>query len=312
MNILELYDELVPKREPFLQEADRIARLTLPHLDVLGSGKRRSYETDDADLRATARPYSDAGAQAVSQFAAALKALLLPPNAMWFKLAVPVEFETQLQQVGPEAVAAMDGMLAMAEDKPRSKMAEHGVYGECEEGFRRLLIEGQQVCHVTSEGFRMLPLRCFCVKRKNGKVVRIVIKEETYEDGEEAALYTLVDYAKGGVWQQTDKQKTARRVNASPKQYFVVTSMKPTAGCDYATSFASLYQGTLYTINFLSKKIQEITHWAAVNVLGIDPSLQITPQEFQEKLQRGDNVFSFPPLPDGRMAGISFFSAQAG
>lgn len=303
---------MVPKREPFLQEADRVARITLPHLDVLGNGKRRNYTTTDPDLKAISRPYSDAGGQAMSQFASANKALILPPNAAWFKLGIPVEYEALLDQISPDAAPAMDAMLGQGENKVTGKIAEHGVYGECEEGFRRLLAEGQQLCQVTLQGFRMLPLRCFCVKRKNGKVVRVVIKEElgSYEDQEDR-LYTLIDYEKGAVWQQSGDAKNAKKVAFSPKQFFVVTTMQPTAGCDYATSFASLYFGTIYTINFLSKKIQEIVHWASVNLLGIDPAIQITPQEFKEKIERGDNVFSWPILPDGRTAQVGFFSAQS-
>lgn len=310
MNIITTYDNSIAKREFFLSEAEKVARLTLPYINVRGGNAYAvTSRRDSADLAARSRPYSDAGGQSVSQFASSLKALLLPPNASWFKLSIPVEFQAQLEQMGPEATSQLDQLLSTAEEKLRSKMAEHGVYAEAEEALRRLLIEGQILCHVTADGLRVLPLRCFTVKRFNGKVRQICIKEYLETDnGNEINLYTLVDYVKGTVHQQRSDTQHAKRVAFSPKQYFVVTSMKPTLD-DYAVSFANIYYGTIYAVNFLSKKIQEITHWAALNMIGIDPALQITPQEFKEKIESGDNVFSWPILPDGRTAQVGFFSA---
>lgn len=314
MNIQTIYDDLVAKRQSHLNNADEVARISLPDLNVRGNVTTvRNNST--ADLKAISRPYSNAAAHAIGRLATTLQALVVPPNTNWFMLDLPVDVKLTLQiaeaqgQAQAGTVEGIQGLARQAETLVLEKMAEHDLYGKIGDAFRRLLVEGQVLFHVTKDFMRVIPLRCFVVERFNGNVTRVVIKEEYTKDGEDYDLFTLVDYEAGKVWQQKSTSQNAKVIKATPRQYFVASSMVRDYE-DYATSFASIYYPTIYSINFLSKKIHEISHWAALNVIALSPALGMTVAEFKEKLEKGDNVFSLPVQPNGVAEGIGFISAQ--
>lgn len=314
MDIRSIYDERVLVRQSYLNNARDVSKLSLPDLNV--DGQLLSLRSNaGADLKAVSRPYSNTAAHAIGRLATTLQSLVVPPSTNWFMLDIPVEVKLQLQLAegsGALAAGTVEGIQAIsrqAETLVLEKMAEHDLYGKVGDAFRRLLVEGQVLFHVTKEFVRVIPLRCFVVERFNGALTKLVIKEEYKRDGEDYDLYTLVNYETGKVYQQKSTQKDAKLIKASPKQYVVASSMVRDYE-DYATSFATIYYPTIYSINLLSRHIHEISHWCAKNIVGVSPVLNMTVQEFKEKMDRGDNVFSCPVTPDGRLEGIGFLSAQ--
>lgn len=315
MNIISFYDEGVQRRQSYLNNAKDVAQVSLPDLNVDGQLYGVKNTSGNADLKAVSRPYSNTAAHAIGRLATTLQALVVPPSTPWFMLDLPVEVKLQFQiaesqgSLQPGTIEAVQALSRQAETLVLEKMAEHDLYGKVGDAFRRLLVEGQVVFHVTKEFVRVLPLRCFVVERFNGRMTKLALKEEYSRDGEDYDLYTLVNYETGKVYQQRSNQRDAKLIKASPKQYVVASSMVRDYE-DYATSFASIYYPTIYSINLLSRHIHEISHWCAKNIVGVSPSLNMTVQEFKEKMERGDNVFACPITPDGRLEGIGFLSAQ--
>lgn len=314
MNIITIYDNMVASRQPYLNQAEDVSKISLPDLNVTGQQFTKK-PTSTADLQAVSRPYSNTAAHAIGRLATTLQSLVIPPSTNWFMLDIPTETKLQLQVaeakggLQPGTIEGIQSLARQAETMVLEKMAELDLYGKVGDAFRRLLVEGQVLFHVTKDFIRVVPLRCFTVERFNGNIIKVCIKEEYSKDGEDYDLYTLVNYETGKVYQQRSTQRDAKLIAANPKQYIVASSMVRDYE-DYATSFATIYYPTIYSINFLSRHIHELAHWCAKNIIAVSPGLNMTVQEFKEKLARGDNVFSCPITPDGRLEGIGFLSAQ--
>jgi type 1 glutamine amidotransferase len=319
MDIPSLYEQMESARKPYLDNAHLVSLVTIPDLDVLGNNCYKvQYGDSGKDRWAWQRPYTSTCTYAVTRLSNTIHNLLVPSSVNWFKLGLPIQTKMALQmaeaagQYQQGTTAAIEQAAAQGETMVLEKMAEHGLYSRSSQPFIRFLIEGQFVAHVTNGYVRFLPLRSFVVKRKYGSVETLILKEELEED---VYLYTHVDYKRGTVKQQRSDQKTAKQVNWKPS-HFVVVAGPVEDDRDYAVSYALRHYPTMWSINYLSAKIQELTNWSALNIMVLDNTINgggnnMTIQEFQEKLARGDNVFSGIATPDGRMGGIGFFSAAS-
>lgn len=316
MNIIPIYNELEPLRRPYLDDAADVAQIVNPDIDVLGKGVWRKTSRN-ADLKAVSRPYSTMPAYAIGQLASTLQAYILPTNSNWFLLDAPVDVRITLQiaqsqgKVPAGFTNAIRANAQQSESLVLEKMAEHDLHGKLGNFLERLLIEGQGVVHVTDNFTRFMPLRSFVVKRDSAaRAIQLIIKED-YADATDAyELYTYVDYTEGKVYQQKEGDENAKVIEDTPDQYFVAATTIDD-NKDYATSIGSKFYANIYTVNFLSKKIQEITNWAALNIVALSQALDITVEEFQRKLENGENIFSAPVTPDGRLEGIGFISAAS-
>ena len=323
MDCIAKYNSLVSSRAQYLNNADALADLVAPNL------KPKASNSDFLSLSASSgasfqyealnRPYSNAGTFAVSSLASHLQSLLVPPGFDWFEYSLPLDIQAKLP---PEILDQAKSMTVALKQKTIDKMAEHGVYAEVGPALLRLLVEGNLVLHVTNEFMRCIPLRSFVVCRDNGKVDELII-EETYTDGDDEGgktinLYTYVNYKTGKVYQQKTGQKDARRIDASPKQYIVVTSSMPHAGESYANAYGWNYYGTIKAINDLARDQQRIVRWLALHMLLIDPSSTITPQTLVNMINQGKDVISAlpqefsmfaPAAASGKLAEIQYISA---
>lgn len=292
MDIISAYRDGEQEREPYLRIAEMLADITMPWLKVRG---RRGFTTNKAlfkgeEYESLNRPFSNAGTMAVSSLASSIQSLLFGND--WFDLVIPLDVQLKLP---PETIGAGKTLTAVLEQRLNDKMAEHGLYAQMGPSLQRLQIEGNVLVHLHKDFARVLPLRSFIVKRVNGVLQHVCIEEQIGEDkGEPQMLYTYVDYQKGKVYQQKSGQKQAKEIAASPKHYMIVTDYVPLLE-SYGIGYAWRFYGTIKAINDLSRDLQRIVKWMAVNLLLIDPSSNVTPRELIDTIEQGKDVLSAIP-----------------
>jgi len=162
------YKQLEKERQPFLDRARDMAKLTIPHL-VPDSGHNGSTEFK--------APYQSLGARGVKNLAAKLLVTLLPPNEPCFRLMVnePIDDEgnAQLKEEVKKRLAAFEraGQRFIETSTARSDLNE---------GLKQLIVAGNVLKRVKDNGgFAIHTLDTYCVRRDNeGNLVELVVKEE--------------------------------------------------------------------------------------------------------------------------------------
>ena len=81
-------------------------------------------------------------------------------------------------------------------------------------------------------------------------------------------IYTMVDYAKGEVWRQTDSDAPRRIQDESPHQWFVFSAEIPDVD-DYAVGYAYNYIRLIAQIDHAESSLAEALADAAFNPLGV-------------------------------------------
>lgn len=300
MNIIATYEAGTTEREYYLDRAEAVACLTIPEVNPRGdygtsgaSGGSGAYKLTASGVESAppassssgslvhscGQPYSTAGTSAVTTLASTILSLLFPINIPWFKLkptdGVLAQLDKQTSQVSE--------ILARLENSIKDRFLEHQGHATVLQALYEVIICGNVVLQKLpdNEGLRYIPLRSFVVKRFNGKVAYLCVKEE-YPDaerpGQESCLYTLVDYRKGEVWQQKTGQDNASRVNVTPSHYMVVTTSVPSMA-NYATGFALRYYGLMHQINSLSHDMARAVQIAAKALMIVDESSGWNPKD---------------------------------
>lgn len=276
LDIRRIYDSLASKRDKFLDAAEDVAALTIPHIEPRG----REIQATESRPR---QPYTHAGAMAVRSLGSSLFKIMMPPGVKWGELdltppiwqAIEVEvgleqaeiFRRALSNRSSEVIESLDQKLS------RSRGAK---------ALRRNLVEGNTLIVNQTDSIRVYPLRSFVMERENGIPRLLVLKEEFEPDPaeqlmkdrqEHEALYTMVRWphkhpitgaiVEGGVWKQRNDQ-AAKSVNEHPAQYFVIVPEIPEYE-DYSYSYTYDFLRLIAQINHGEQSLGEAMFAAAYN-----------------------------------------------
>lgn len=281
MNLATIYESQTSARSDFLDEAERVAKLTIPSLRPKG---------DDI----TEMPYTHVGTQAVRSLASYLVKLMLPAGVRWAALTIPPErmraFRASVESSGGDPDAAEDVIQRRLEGRTidiHKSLALKLSRARAAPAVRRNLVEGSTLGVNTPYGLYFYPLRSFVVDRDAGQLRAAILKEISREElqpvegrgkskEDDRATYTLVRYPwqnqrtgmrrdDGEVWRQKVGAKTASKVKDEHwRQYFVVVSEIP--DCDpYPSSYTHAFVRLLNQINHMSESLGEAASAAAFN-----------------------------------------------
>lgn len=170
------YDLLVSYREPYLQRGFDCAELTLPAL-------LPRYGHTSTNILPT--PYQSVGARGVNHLSSKLLMALFPPNTPIFKIQMTPGTLQELTQKTQDVQAAK--ALRTTYDKyfgviERTVMADCEIQGDRTalfEALKHLLVVGNSLLHMSSQGVRVFPLNQFVVRRDPaGNPLEMILKED--------------------------------------------------------------------------------------------------------------------------------------
>ena len=167
------YQQLKTTRDPYLQRARDCAKVTIPSLVP---------DANQGDHGRLKTPYQSIGARGVSNLASKLGLSLFPPNSPFFKLEIDA-LALQIEEQGPEIKTALDSALVKVELAVQTSLETMSARASLHEAFKQLLVAGNVLLYVGSEGIKVIHLDRYCVVRDPvGTVSEIVVEEEVYPD----------------------------------------------------------------------------------------------------------------------------------
>lgn len=162
-----LYERLSTERSPYLEQARRCAKLTLPHLiRDAGTGKPRAIT-----------PWQSIGARGVNNLASKLMLTLLPPNTAFFKLTASPELEREAEAM--QERTELERALAARERAIMADIERSGDRVVLYEAMRHLIVAGNALLYDGPHGLRCFHLDRYVVDRDpSGHVLDIVTHEQ--------------------------------------------------------------------------------------------------------------------------------------
>lgn len=165
-----LYDELVPRRRPFLERAREAAALTMP---ALMPPEGHNY------TQALPAPYQSLGLFGLRNLGSKLLMIVLPATGSFFRLDLEGDARQQVEAQGelPEAQAA----LAKVERRMAASLEAAGVRPRMLTALLQLLCSGNVLMRMErAGGLRTYRLdRYVCRRYPSGRIRDVVLKEPT-------------------------------------------------------------------------------------------------------------------------------------
>ena len=173
------WDNLSLRRSIYLRRAIDCSSLTIPSL----------IPESDQNYAWGAEPYSrlnslhqGAGARGVSGLSAKLLLALMPPSQPFFKLSLQQAAQQQLVEMSSDPQAELskaDVALSDIEQQVLKKMDKLKARTALFEACKHLVVGGNALLYIGSDGIKMFSLRSYCVSRDpEGNVSEIVVREE--------------------------------------------------------------------------------------------------------------------------------------
>lgn len=280
-NCQMVYQHGSGKREVYLGYAEDTARLTLPTLAPKGQ------------LILT-RPTTVRGTLAARSLTSSVMKTIWPPGVMWARLDFPQKVWAVIKAKYPQFEGFIRQRLEQRTRDVHDSLANKGARARTVSAVRRLLIEGAIACVNLPDKIRFYPLRSHCEEREQGEVRWLCLHDQitpnpVYSETKEGMngkqdLYTLVDYVRGEVWRQTDKEAAQRVDEETSRQYFVMVGEIPDVD-DYPTSYFYNFLRLIAKLDHSEASLDEAMATAAHNPVGIRPgtSLAKNPKEYTEK-----------------------------
>ena len=281
------YQQLVTTRDPFLQRARDCAKVTIPSLVP------DSHMGDHGRLKT---PYQSIGARGVSNLASKLGLSLFPPNSPFFKLEIDA-LALRIEEAGPEVKTELDTALVKVELAVMQMMEVMSARASMHEAFKQLLVSGNVLLYVGSEGIKVIHLDRFCcVRDPMGTVTEIITEEEVYpealpkdfldEDEDEKTslgpikktikIYTCVKFREGkAYWYQEAKGKEIPGtygmcpMECSP---WIPLRFERIDTEEYGRSHVEAYYGDLTALESLYQSILEGSAAAAKILFLVNPN----------------------------------------
>ena len=288
--VAALYERMTTYRDPFLQRARDCSKVTIPSLIPDDNfGDRGKFKT----------PYQSMGARGVNYLASKLLITLFPPNSAFFKLEVD-DLALRVAEQGPEVKAELDQALVRVEHAVMSVLETANGRASMHEAFKHLLVGGNVLLYVDSEGIKVIHLSRYCVQRDQmGHVYKIVVLEEVapealpdgflneaWVEGRQEAdtdpgkksvkVYTCVEYEDGKChWYQEALGKEIPGTHgmcdeeASP---WIPLRFNRVDGEEYGRGYVEEYYGDLLALESLYQAILEGSAAAAKVLFLVNPN----------------------------------------
>lgn len=266
------YDKMLPDRQPFLDRAREVAKLTIPALFPPDGHTGTSYFHT---------PYQSVGARGVNNLASRLLLTLLPPNSPFFRMVPPSSLRTELEAQGPNSPmkAKLDKALSDFERTVQDSIEAASDRNEVYEGLRNVLVGGNVMLALLADETRVYTLDQYVVRRsRGGKPLEMIIMETlAIEEVPEDILEKVMERVEKGaesvdaytrVWLQNNRyhirQEIADVVVPGSATTFPADGMPflplrftKIAGENYGRSFGEEYFGDLMSLEELSKAVVE-------------------------------------------------------
>lgn len=164
------YEQLRIIREPYLDRAERNARLTIPAL----------YPEEGSNgSTILPEPYQSIGAKGVNHLAAKLSLALFPPNQPFFRFRMDQYTQAELEEADAETQQQYDAALGRAERQVHNEFENLGIRSTYIETYKHLIVSGNALLEMLDSGKTIRhPLTHYVVKRdREGNLVEIVLVE---------------------------------------------------------------------------------------------------------------------------------------
>jgi hypothetical protein len=269
----ELYEQLSIVRTPYLERAEEAAKFTIPAL------MPPSYSSTMKGGNKLYQPHQSLGARGVNALSANLLMSLLPPTQSFFRLVIDEKAKADLGE--QEIITEIESSLATIERTVQKEIEIKAYRPPIHEALRLLVVTGNALIHIDDEGeMRTFRMDHYVVKRRpNGKVQKIIIKEQIHIDSldpeiaaivaQEAdseqmvGLYTCVlyqhDTKKFIVYQHIEKILIpGSEATFKPEDLpFMALRFTRVDGEDYGRSFVEEHIGDVRSLEGLSQAILE-------------------------------------------------------
>lgn len=270
-NLIKIYKSGQSENDQYLDEAQRLAELTIPGLQPKPSGYGQDYQktTGSSNLlesrdntrgsKTFKRPKSDAGARAVKGFSSTITSTLYPANVRSFRFGTDPTIP--LSEVAKQQ---MEDIFQDQEDRVAQFLAQTSFGAFFNTTTTRNLIEGTGAVKVDEDGWYLYPLRSIRVKRFYGQPQWLCIEEVTPdtvkdENGQTKTIcqYIYIDYISQEIWsQRSDEDKPHVIDSEDVSQYFIVVTDIPTNE-NYGRAFYSDHYGLLSSIDESATALNE-------------------------------------------------------
>ena len=292
------YGQLSSDRNAFLQRARDCSKVTIPGLIPDDGG------TEKGSLRT---PYQSLGARGVNYLASKLLITLFPPNSAFFKLETD-DLALRVAEQGPEVKSELDAALVKVEHAVMSVLETANGRASMHEAFKHLLVGGNVLLYVDSDGIKVIHFNRFCLTRDPmGNVSHIVVEEEVYPEilppdfyeavmstGDEESdskeeknlkLYTYVEYEQGKChWYQECKGKeipgTHGQCDAEVSPW-IPLRFNRVDGEEYGRGYVEEYYGDLIALEGLYRAMLEGSAAAAKILFLVNPNGTTRPRTLQ-------------------------------
>lgn len=301
----EMYDELVPIRQPYLDRARAAAKLTIPTL-MPPDGQRGQT----LDL-----PWQSIGARGLNNLASKMLLALMPPNTPFFKLQPSAALKEAAKQAGQGADTEIASVMADLENRVMDEIERNADRVAIFEAFKQLLIGNVLVYLPTDATAKVFKLDQYVVKRDTaGNPLRIIVKErisylavperlrekakaeaDKYNSANgEVDIYTVVERQTEKtfrVYQEICDEKISETAGFMPldSMAFLPLRWSRIDGEDYGRGFIEEYMGDLQSVDGLQKAIVEAAAAAARVVFLRNPNAQLQAQDLADA-ENGDVI----------------------
>ncbi len=287
-SVASLYERLALQREPYLQRARDVSKLTIPHLlpDEDHEGSNKLYT-----------PYQSAGSRAVASLSSKLLMALFPPNTPFFRLMIDPYKLGEISD-NPDIRQEVETTLNSIEQAVMTEIETKSFRPALHEALKQLIISGNCLLRLNDDGDLMsYKLNRYVVKRDpEGAVQLIILKEsiapamlpehlrslseqQTTRVEDVVDVYTCVhrvDDKNFEVWQEVLGERVEETEGTYPadKLPWIALRMEVVTGQSYGYGYATSYLGDLKSLEGLSQAIVEAAAVSSKCIFLVDPASQ--------------------------------------
>lgn len=295
LDLRTMYTSTFTERDQFLHMAERVAFLTLPHLDPR-PGRNEKGDKYTEILRRI--PFNSFGSSAVKGLTASLNQTLNPAGIKFWKL------DTDPSVTLDDAQRTeMDKFFRAEEKRMGEWLARHNFSAFSDQLIERVLIEGTEGVRMDpEEGFTLYKTRNLAISRRGENVYWIVFEGFVDTQDEQGStvtqvLYTYVNKRTGEIWTQMEQddepvqvagfqfnEETGEMVELdgeNPKFWFIVSTEIPQFN-NFAHAFYMSHLSLLEEIEDSARSLKNAKKVAGHFFYTMDPTGvgEITPQRF--------------------------------
>ena len=209
-----LYEKMGRDREPYLDRAREVAKLTLPFL------MPPSGHTSASPLPT---PWTAMGARGVNNLASKMLLTLIPPSA-FFRLSIDNQTLASLDESG-KLRSQIEESLVVAEQAIVREIEKSAIRPAIYEAFRHLIVTGNCLLFVNDEGVRVFALDQYTISRDPmGHVEKIITLEKVGSNQLDAEVLKRI-HAKNPA-EDVDEYDLYTCVKAKGKKFDVYQSVE--------------------------------------------------------------------------------------